>query len=137
MTNPSLLCQLAILVRNCQTGRDIRVSAQELLRSERSGRKERRKIRESLVLFFYVSAVRLSYAKSSRLYAKDLQCPQRWAESLDALLPEPFRYLGSLDLFRALPKQIAPEVLMAYVGTQNSLCVLAYAPFYLQGLANS
>lgn len=46
---PELTCHLAILVRNCQTGRDIRVSARELLRSERSGRKEKRRIRESLV----------------------------------------------------------------------------------------
>jgi len=40
---PSLLGNLAILVRNCQAGRDIRVSAQELLRPERSGRKDKRK----------------------------------------------------------------------------------------------
>ena len=51
---------------------------------------------------------------------------------------EPFRYLGSLDLFQVLPKQIAPEVFMAYVGTRNSLCVLAYILFFsLQGLNNS
>ncbi|PWY92361.1 hypothetical protein BO70DRAFT_7893 [Aspergillus heteromorphus CBS 117.55] len=54
------------------------------------------------------------------LYAKDLQCPREWVAALEALLPVPLRHLGSLDLFRTLPKEVAPEVLMAYVGTRKS-----------------
>ncbi|GLA48598.1 hypothetical protein AnigIFM63604_004136 [Aspergillus niger] len=47
------------------------------------------------------------------LYAKDLQCPQAWIKALEAFLPSAMRHLGSLDLFRMLPKETAPEVLMA------------------------
>ncbi|PYH92611.1 hypothetical protein BO71DRAFT_329506 [Aspergillus ellipticus CBS 707.79] len=54
------------------------------------------------------------------LYAKDLQCPEEWIAALEALLPSSLRHLGSLDLFRMLPKAVTPEVLMAYVGTRNS-----------------
>lgn len=58
-----------------------------------------------------------------RLYAKDLHCPSEWTAALDAVLPPSLRHLGSLDLFRVLPKEIAPEVLLAYVGTRKSLYV--------------
>ncbi|RDW86538.1 uncharacterized protein DSM5745_03180 [Aspergillus mulundensis] len=54
------------------------------------------------------------------LYAKDLPCPKEWVKSLDTILPSSLRHLGSLDLFRVLPKETAPEVLMAYVGTRMS-----------------
>jgi hypothetical protein len=57
------------------------------------------------------------------LYAKDLQCPEEWVKALKAILPSSLQHLGSLDLFRVLPREIAPEVLMAYAGTQGSLYV--------------
>ncbi|PWY84492.1 hypothetical protein BO94DRAFT_547091 [Aspergillus sclerotioniger CBS 115572] len=54
------------------------------------------------------------------LYAKDLPCPAEWVKALGAFLPSAMRHLGSLDLFRTLPKEVTPEVLMAYVGTRKS-----------------
>jgi hypothetical protein len=57
------------------------------------------------------------------LYAKDLQCPEEWAKALKVILPSSLQHLGSLDLFRVLPREIAPEVLLAYAGTQGSLYV--------------
>jgi hypothetical protein len=57
------------------------------------------------------------------LYAKDLPCPEEWVKALKAILPPSLQHLGSLDLFRVLPREIAPEVLLAYAGTQGSLYV--------------
>ncbi|RAL15389.1 uncharacterized protein BO97DRAFT_431978 [Aspergillus homomorphus CBS 101889] len=54
------------------------------------------------------------------LYAKDLQCPEDWARRLDSVLQSSFRHRGTLDMFRLLPEEIAPEGLMAHVGTRNS-----------------
>ncbi|KAL3493627.1 hypothetical protein BJX62DRAFT_223676 [Aspergillus germanicus] len=54
-----------------------------------------------------------------RLYSKDLHFPQEWIMSFETLLPSALRHLGSLDLFRVLPKEVAPEALMAYVGTRK------------------
>ncbi|KAL4882908.1 hypothetical protein BJY04DRAFT_226923 [Aspergillus karnatakaensis] len=89
----------AIPVRNCQTGRDVKMRLRDLLsQTNDAGAGERRGF----------------------LYAKDLHCPQEWVRSFETILPSALRHLGSLDLFRVLPKEIAPEVLMAYVGTQNS-----------------
>lgn len=65
--------------------------------------------------------------KRLSLYAKDLHCPREWARSFESLLPSSLRHLGSLDLFRALPKETTPEVLMAYVGSRKSLYVYAAA----------
>ncbi|KAE8421824.1 hypothetical protein BDV36DRAFT_280400 [Aspergillus pseudocaelatus] len=89
----------AIPVRNCQTGRDVRMRLRDLIPTDhtRAGH-----VRESL-------------------YAKDLQCPAEWIRALKAVLPSCLMQLGSFDLFRVLPKEITPEVLMAYVGTQLSL----------------
>ncbi|KAE8348848.1 hypothetical protein BDV28DRAFT_75490 [Aspergillus coremiiformis] len=90
----------AIPVRNCQTGRDIRMRLRDLISS--------------------TDHVRVGHIRGS-LYAKDLQCPVEWAKALKTVLPSYLMQLGSFDLFRMLPKEIAPEVLMAYVGTQMSL----------------
>ncbi|KAI9371894.1 hypothetical protein BJX61DRAFT_509790 [Aspergillus egyptiacus] len=89
----------AIPVRNCQTGRDVRMRLRDLLSQPDHGRAAN--IRESL-------------------YAKDLNCPQEWVKAFETILPCSLRHLGSLDLFRVLPKETAPEVLMAYVGTRRS-----------------
>ncbi|KAL4866164.1 hypothetical protein BDV12DRAFT_173376 [Aspergillus spectabilis] len=89
----------AIPVRNCQTGRDVRMRLRDLLSQTNDTRTG--KFREFL-------------------YAKDLHCPQEWVKSFETLLPSCLRHLGSLDLFRVLPKETAPEVLMAYVGTRKS-----------------
>ncbi|RHZ57563.1 hypothetical protein CDV55_103839 [Aspergillus turcosus] len=92
----------SIPVRNCQTGRDVRMKLADLFQfqTDHTGSSN---IRESL-------------------YAKDLQCPEEWAKALKAILPSSLQHLGSLDLFRVLPREIAPEVLLAYAGTQGSLC---------------
>ncbi|PLB52824.1 hypothetical protein P170DRAFT_507563 [Aspergillus steynii IBT 23096] len=87
----------AIPIRNCESTRDVRMRLRDLL----SPTGYRTNIKESL-------------------YAKDLHCPSEWTSALEAVLPSPLRHLGSLDLFRVLPKEIAPEVLMAYVGTRKS-----------------
>ncbi|OJJ76065.1 hypothetical protein ASPBRDRAFT_38440 [Aspergillus brasiliensis CBS 101740] len=95
----SLSSSAAIPVRNCHTGRDAKMRLQDLLSQT-------------------------DYARTGNvrefLYAKDLQCPQEWIKALENFLPSAMRHLGSLDLFRTLPKEIAPEVLMAYVGTRKS-----------------
>ncbi|RHZ66868.1 uncharacterized protein CDV56_105268 [Aspergillus thermomutatus] len=92
----------SIPVRNCQTGRDVRMKLADLFQF-RADHTRGSNIRESL-------------------YAKDLQCPEEWVKALKAILPSSLQHLGSLDLFRVLPRDIAPEVLMAYAGTQGSLC---------------
>ncbi|THC92803.1 hypothetical protein EYZ11_007705 [Aspergillus tanneri] len=80
---------------------------------------------QSLVTFSSSEGhARPSNAKES-LYAKDLHCPSEWIRALEAVVPSSLRYLGSLDLFRVLPKGIAPEVLMAYVGTRKSFGTVA------------
>ncbi|KAL4916303.1 hypothetical protein BDW62DRAFT_186493 [Aspergillus aurantiobrunneus] len=89
----------AIPVRNCQTGRDVRMRLRDLLSHTDQARTD--SVRESL-------------------YAKDLHCPREWVKAFENFLPFALRHLGSLDLFRVLPKEIAPEVLMAYVGTRKS-----------------
>ncbi|KAL3479273.1 hypothetical protein BJX99DRAFT_222809 [Aspergillus californicus] len=89
----------AIPVRNCQTGRDVRMRLRDLLNQADLART--RNVREAL-------------------YAKDLHCPDEWVRSFDSILPSSLRHLGSLDLFRVLPTETAPEVLMAYVGTRKS-----------------
>ncbi|KAE8373156.1 hypothetical protein BDV26DRAFT_272685 [Aspergillus bertholletiae] len=89
----------AIPIRNCQTGRDVRMRLRDLVPTDHT---------------------RASHIRES-LYAKDLQCPAEWVRALKAVLPSCLMQLGSFDLFRVLPKEIAPEVLMAYVGTQLSL----------------
>ncbi|KAL5357685.1 hypothetical protein BJX96DRAFT_163243 [Aspergillus floccosus] len=86
-------------VRNCQTGRDIKMKLRDLQSLTDNPR---------------------SSSTWEDLYAKDLQCPLKWQIALDAVLPSSLRHLGSLDLFRVLPKEIVPEVLMAYVGTRKS-----------------
>ncbi|KAI2819673.1 hypothetical protein CBS63078_5393 [Aspergillus niger] len=95
----SLSSSAAIPVRNCHTGRDAKMRLQDLLSQTECARAGN--VREFL-------------------YAKDLQCPQAWIKALEAFLPSAMRHLGSLDLFRMLPKETAPEVLMAYVGTRKS-----------------
>ncbi|KAG2016979.1 hypothetical protein GB937_005883 [Aspergillus fischeri] len=92
----------SIPVRNCQTGRDVRMKLADLFQFQTDHTRSNN-IRESL-------------------YAKDLQCPEEWVKALKAILPSSLQHLGSLDLFRVLPREIAPEVLMAYAGTQGSLC---------------
>jgi hypothetical protein len=57
----------------------------------------------------------------SSFYAKDLRCPKDWEVAFDAILPAALECRGSLDLFRHLPKEVQPEVLMAYTGTKGSL----------------
>ncbi|KAF9889012.1 hypothetical protein FE257_007989 [Aspergillus nanangensis] len=89
----------AIPVRNCQTGRDVKMRLRDLL---------------SLADHARASNIR------ELLYAKDLHCPTEWITALDKVIPPCLRHLGSLDLFRVLPKETAPEVLMAYVGTRKS-----------------
>ncbi|KJK65061.1 hypothetical protein P875_00010687 [Aspergillus parasiticus SU-1] len=89
----------AIPVRNCQTGRDVRMRLRDLIPTDHS---------------------RAGHVRES-LYAKDLQCPAEWIRALKAVLPSYLIQLGSFDLFRVLPKEITPEVLMAYVGTKLSL----------------
>ncbi|GKZ18818.1 hypothetical protein AbraIFM66951_009522 [Aspergillus brasiliensis] len=100
----SLSSSAAIPVRNCHTGRDAKMRLQDLLSQT-------------------------DYARTGNvrefLYAKDLQCPQEWIKALENFLPSAMRHLGSLDLFRTLPKEIAPEVLMAYVGTRKSAGTVA------------
>ncbi|GLA97682.1 hypothetical protein AtubIFM57143_005611 [Aspergillus tubingensis] len=91
----SLSSSAAIPVRNCHTGRDAKMRLQDLLSQTEYARTGN--VREL----------------QASLYAKDLQCPQEWIKALDAFLPSAMRHLGSLDLFRTLPKEIAPEVLMA------------------------
>ncbi|KAL4785667.1 hypothetical protein BJX76DRAFT_346855 [Aspergillus varians] len=88
-----------IPVRNCQTGRDVKMRLRDLL---------------SHTIHANAGSIRES------LYAKDLHCPKEWVKSLETFLPSSLRHLGSLDLFRVLPKETAPEVLMAYVGTRKS-----------------
>ncbi|KAL5334307.1 hypothetical protein BJX70DRAFT_21486 [Aspergillus crustosus] len=88
-----------IPVRNCQTGRDVRMRLRDLLSQRDEMRTD--KLREFL-------------------YAKDLHCPREWVKSFETILPSSLWHLGSLDLFRVLPKETAPEVLMAYVGTRKS-----------------
>ncbi|PYI33032.1 hypothetical protein BP00DRAFT_424409 [Aspergillus indologenus CBS 114.80] len=95
----ALSASRAIPVRNCSTGRDIKLRLQEIL---------------------YQADHPTPSIGRDFLYAKDLQCPKDWIRALDSVLPPSLRHLGTLDLFRVLPKEIAPEVLMAYVGTQNS-----------------
>ncbi|GIK01608.1 hypothetical protein Aspvir_005646 [Aspergillus viridinutans] len=90
----------SIPVRNCQTGRDVRMKLADLFQCQTDHTRSS-SIRESL-------------------YAKDLQCPDEWVKALRAILPSSLQHLGSLDLFRVLPREIAPEVLMAYAGTQGS-----------------
>ncbi|GFF47190.1 hypothetical protein IFM58399_07985 [Aspergillus lentulus] len=90
----------SIPVRNCQTGRDVRMKLADLFQFQTDHTRSNN-IRESL-------------------YAKDLQCPEEWVKALKAILPSSLQHLGSLDLFRVLPREIAPEVLMAYAGTQGS-----------------
>ncbi|KAH1771381.1 hypothetical protein KXX20_002755 [Aspergillus fumigatus] len=92
----------SIPVRNCQTGRDVRMKLADLFQFQ-TDHTQSNNIREFL-------------------YAKDLQCPGEWVKALKAILPSSLQHLGSLDLFRVLPREIAPEVLMAYAGTQGSLC---------------
>ncbi|KAK1139849.1 hypothetical protein N8T08_011094 [Aspergillus melleus] len=94
----------AIPIRNCQSGRDVRMRLRDLLSS--AGYDRTNIVKELL-------------------YAKDLQCPSEWIRALETVLPSSLRHLGSLDLFRVLPKEVAPEVLMAYVGTRKSLCFSA------------
>ncbi|KAI9041293.1 uncharacterized protein KD926_007247 [Aspergillus affinis] len=94
----------AIPIRNCQSGRDVRMRLRDLLST--AGYDRTNIIKELL-------------------YAKDLQCPSEWIRALETVLPSSLRHLGSLDLFRVLPKEIVPEVLMAYVGTRKSLCFSA------------
>ncbi|KAH8426907.1 uncharacterized protein LDX57_004633 [Aspergillus melleus] len=89
----------AIPIRNCQSGRDVRMRLRDLLST--AGYDRTNIVKELL-------------------YAKDLQCPSEWIRALETVLPSSLRHLGSLDLFRVLPKEIAPEVLMAYVGTRKS-----------------
>ncbi|KAL2867078.1 uncharacterized protein BJX67DRAFT_372221 [Aspergillus lucknowensis] len=89
----------AVPVKNCRTGRDIRMRLRDLL---------------SQIDPTHSGSVRES------LYAKDLHCPQEWVKSFESILPSSLRHLGSLDLFRVLPKETTPEVLMAYVGTRKS-----------------
>ncbi|KAI9928999.1 hypothetical protein MW887_001392 [Aspergillus wentii] len=80
----------AIPVRNCQTGRDVRMRLRELLvQTDNNGSDG--KIRE-------------------QLYAKDLNCPHAWVKALEVALPSCLRQLGSFDLFRVLPKDIASEM---------------------------
>ncbi|GAT23505.1 hypothetical protein RIB2604_01706440 [Aspergillus luchuensis] len=107
----SLSSSAAIPVRNCHTGRDAKMRLQDLLSQTEYARTGN--VREFL-------------------YAKDLQCPQEWIKALDAFLPSAMRHLGSLDLFRTLPKEIAPEVLMAYVGTRKSSSSLVSFFDYIQ-----
>ncbi|GIC87087.1 uncharacterized protein Aud_003468 [Aspergillus udagawae] len=90
----------SIPVRNCQTGRDVRMKLADLFQCQTDPTRSNN-VRESL-------------------YAKDLQCPEEWVKALRAILPSSLQHLGSLDLFRVLPREIAPEVLMAYAGTQGS-----------------
>ncbi|KAF7121887.1 hypothetical protein CNMCM5793_009441 [Aspergillus hiratsukae] len=92
----------SIPVRNCQTGRDVRMKLADLFQ-------------------FQTDHTRGSNIRES-LYAKDLPCPEEWVKALKAILPSSLQHLGSLDLFRVLPREIAPEVLLAYAGTQGSLC---------------
>ncbi|KAL2813161.1 hypothetical protein BJX63DRAFT_232644 [Aspergillus granulosus] len=88
-----------IPVTNCETGRNIRMRLRDL--------------------FAQADHARTGDVRKS-LYAKDLHCPQQWVDSFQTILPSSLRHLGPLDLFRFLPKEIAPEVLMAYVGTRKS-----------------
>ncbi|KAL6235548.1 hypothetical protein BDW75DRAFT_230171 [Aspergillus navahoensis] len=92
----------AISVRICQTGRDMRMRLRDVL--------------SHLNHASAASAAELPWC----LYAKDLHCPEEWVKALETILPSSLRHLGSLDLFRALSKETAPEVLMAYVGTRTS-----------------
>ncbi|KAE8146561.1 hypothetical protein BDV25DRAFT_162242 [Aspergillus avenaceus] len=85
-------------VRNCQTGRDVKMRLHDLLSP---------------------TDARVGHVRDF-LYAKDLHCPTEWIEALQAVLPSCLMQLGSFDLFRVLPKDIMPEVLMAYVGTRMS-----------------
>ncbi|KAL2854826.1 hypothetical protein BJY01DRAFT_231789 [Aspergillus pseudoustus] len=88
-----------IPVTNCETGRNLKMRLRDL--SSQANHARTGSLRESL-------------------YAKDLQCPKEWESSFQAIIPSSLLHLGPLDLFRFLPKEIAPEVLMAYVGTKNS-----------------
>ncbi|KAL5045631.1 hypothetical protein BDW71DRAFT_183586 [Aspergillus fruticulosus] len=88
----------AIPVRNCQTGRDVGMRLRDLSHSS------------------HASAAGVQES----LYAKDLHCPEEWVRAFETILPSSLRHLGPLDLFRALPEETTPEVLMAYVGTRMS-----------------
>jgi hypothetical protein len=82
-------------------------------------------VRESYVKLesWYYIPVTCFTDNFGRLYAKDLHCPTDWIRALKAVLPSCLMQLGSFDLFRVLPKDMVPEVLMAYVGTQMSMYV--------------
>ncbi|OGM41035.1 hypothetical protein ABOM_010289 [Aspergillus bombycis] len=99
LNNGCLVTSSSSGVRNCQTGRDVRMRLRDLIPTDHS---------------------RAGHVRES-LYAKDLQCPVEWIRALKTVLPSCLMQLGSFDLFRVLPKEITPEVLMAYVGTQFSL----------------
>ncbi|KAF5858510.1 hypothetical protein ETB97_004306 [Aspergillus alliaceus] len=101
LSNECLIASSSSGVRNCQTGRDIRMRLRDLISP--------------------TNHTRVGHVRES-LYAKDLPCPPEWIRALKAVLPSCLMQLGSIDLFRVLPKDIIPEVLMAYVGTQMSLC---------------
>ncbi|KAL3464401.1 hypothetical protein BJX64DRAFT_254903 [Aspergillus heterothallicus] len=89
----------AIPVTNCETGRNIKMRLRDLLAQADHARTG--SVREAL-------------------YAKDLHCPRQLVEFHQAVVPRSLRHHGPLDLFRFLPKDVAPEVLMAYVGTRKS-----------------
>ncbi|KAL4906262.1 hypothetical protein BDW74DRAFT_167386 [Aspergillus multicolor] len=102
LSNESLVnlsASAAIPVRNCQTGRYVKLRLRDLL--------------------FHSDQASAGDTRES-LYAKDLHCPKEWVKFLETILPSSLRHLGSLDLFRVLPKETAPEVLLAYVGTRMS-----------------
>ncbi|GFF36884.1 hypothetical protein IFM46972_05038 [Aspergillus udagawae] len=107
----------SIPVRNCQTGRDVRMKLADLFQCQTDPTRSNN-VRESL-------------------YAKDLQCPEEWVKALRAILPSSLQHLGSLDLFRVLPREIAPEVLMAYAGTQGSLQSQTEYDAYMEELGKS
>ncbi|PKX92201.1 uncharacterized protein P174DRAFT_374014, partial [Aspergillus novofumigatus IBT 16806] len=91
-----ILSSKSLVDLNCQTGRDVRMKLADLFQFQTDHTRSNN-IRESLF----------------SLYAKDLQCPEEWVKALKAVLPSSLQHLGSLDLFRVLPREIAPEVLMA------------------------
>lgn len=55
-----------------------------------------------------------------RLYAKDLDCPPAWQQSLQKILPQSTFYLSPADLMSSLPPEARAENLMCYFGHEGT-----------------
>ena len=59
--------------------------------------------------------------KTRRHYAKDMDCPVEWQESLAQILPPEFSYLGANDLMTKLPHEARAQNMLVYLGHGGTL----------------